>query len=474
MTTMNEIQSRIGNVFQRQLAHCQTIRNTTFRERNSKLKSIEIWLMDHQTEIQKAMDSDYSKPASEVDLTEIWAAVNEIRHVRRSLKSWMRSKKVAPTLALATAEAWSQYEPKGVVLIITPWNFPFSLTISPLVCAIAAGNCAMIKPSELTSHSAALMAQMVSDLFEDNEVALFEGDATVAEALLDKPFHHIFFTGSPKIGSIVMGKAAKHLSTVTLELGGKSPTIVDETANLKDAAQKISWGKFLNCGQICLAPDYVLVQESVKEKLLEQVREISAKQFGGNNGSLQSSEDYSRIVNKRHYERLSTLLEETTTAGDKVYMGGETDAESDFIAPTVLTDVTAESPVMSEEIFGPILPVISFNKITEAADFINDHPKPLGLYIFSKKRKNIDYILNNTSAGGTSINDTILHYMQLNLPFGGINNSGFGRTHGEAGFKAFSNQRSVMKQSRLSPMKLLYPPYTGRVKRLIRLLLKYI
>ena len=375
---------------------------------------------------------------------------------------------------MATAEAWIQYEPKGVVLIITPWNFPFNLTISPLISAIAAGNCSVIKPSELTPHSSKVIADMVNDLFEKKEVALFEGDANVAEALLDEPFHHIFFTGSPKIGSSVMEKAAKHLSTVTLELGGKSPTIVDETANLKDAAQKISWGKFLNCGQICLAPDYVLVQKSVKEKLLDEIKNISIKQFASGNGSVKDSHNYARIVNKKHFNRLNSLLNETTSFGDKIYMGGNTDVETNFIEPTVLTDVTSDSPVMSEEIFGPILPVITFENIDQVVKAINNKPKPLGLYIFSSNRKNIDFILNNTSAGGTSINDTILHYMHLNLPFGGINNSGFGRTHGEAGFKAFSNQRSILKQSRISPMKLLYPPYTNGVKRMIKLLMKYI
>ena len=282
-----------------------------------------------------------------------------------------------------------------------------------------------------------------------------------------------FFTGSPKIGKIVMEKAAKHLSTVTLELGGKSPTIVDKTANIKDAAKKISWGKFLNCGQICLAPDYLLVHESVKEKLLLNLKTVSSKQFGGESGSSKESKDYSRIVNNKHYSRLNGLIKKSTLEGAQLFMGGDSDSESNYIAPTILTDIDNNSPIMSEEIFGPILPVITFKELKEATDFINKQPKPLGLYIFSKKSKNIDFILDNTSAGGTCINDTILHYMHLNLPFGGINTSGFGRTRGFAGFQAFSNQRSVMKQSPLSPMKLLYPPYTKKVKRFIKLALKY-
>ena len=470
---MSEIESKINQIFNAQLVNRQPVKETTYRQRAAKLKSIETWLLNHREEIQEAMLADYSKPSSEVDLTEIWACVTEIRHIRRQLKKWMRPKKVPPTLTMAATDAWIQNEPKGVVLIIAPWNFPFNLTIGPLVCAIASGNCAIVKPSELTPNSSKLMSRMASGLFEENEVSFIEGDGSVAEALLEKPFHHIFFTGSPKVGSIVMGKAAKNLSSVTLELGGKSPTIVDETANLKDAANKISWGKFLNCGQICLAPDYLLVHESVKEKLLLNLKIISLKQFGGDNGSSQDSKDYSRIVNNKHYSRLIGLIEKSKSGGAQLFMGGESDSTSNYIAPTILTDIGKDSPIMTEEIFGPILPVITFKELSEATDFINEQPKPLGLYIFSKRTKNIDFILDNTSAGGTCINDTILHYMHLNLPFGGVNTSGFGRTRGFAGFQAFSNQRSVMKQSRISPMKLLYPPYTPRVKWFIKLVLKY-
>ena len=470
---MSEIESKINDIFNAQLLNRQIVRETTYRQRSAKLKLIETWLINHRKDIQQAMLADYSKPSSEVDLTEIWTCVTEIRHIRRQLKKWMRPKKVPPTLTMAATDAWIQNEPKGVVLIIAPWNFPFNLTIGPLVCAIASGNCAIVKPSELTPNSSNLMSKMASELFEDKEVSFIEGDGSVAEFLLDKSFHHIFFTGSPKIGKIVMEKAAKHLSTVTLELGGKSPTIVDKTANIKDAAKKISWGKFLNCGQICLAPDYLLVHESVKEKLLLNLKTVSLKQFGGDNGSSKESKDYSRIVNNKHYSRLNGLIKKSTLEGAQLFMGGESDSASNYIAPTILTDIDNNSPIMSEEIFGPILPVITFKELKEATDFINKQPKPLGLYIFSKKSKNIDFILDNTSAGGTCINDTILHYMHLNLPFGGINTSGFGRTRGFAGFQAFSNQRSVMKQSPLSPMKLLYPPYTKKVKRFIKLALKY-
>ena len=471
---MNNIQSDIQKVFQTQVANQHSIRNTSYKERNLKLKKIEDWLIDHKDPIREAMHKDFHKPSAEVDLTEIWSVVNEIRHIRRRLKQWMKPEHVQPTLPFVATKAWIQYEPKGVALIITPWNFPFNVSISPLVSAIASGNCAILKPSELTPCSAKVISQMVSELFSQNEVATFEGGPEVADELLDLPFNHIFFTGGPKIGSIVMEKAAKNLSSVTLELGGKSPTIVDKTANLKDAARKIAWGKFSNCGQTCLAPDYVLVHRSVKDELLINIKDASRKLFQGSKDSVMDSKDYARIVNSKHYDRLSGLINKAKESGDTLYMGGATDPNSDYIEPTVFTDLNDTSPLMQEEIFGPILPILVFDSLEEAVAKINSMPKPLGLYIFSRTKKNIDYILNTTSAGGTSINDTVLHYIHLNLPFGGINNSGFGRTHGHSGFKAFSNHRSVLKQSSLSPLKLLYPPYTSRVKRLIKLLIKYI
>ncbi len=468
---MNE---KIDQIFTTQSSHRFFVGNTSAKERKEKLRRMQRWLMEHKREIQQAMYSDFKKPSPEVDLSEIWALVTEIRHTRKHLKQWMRAKKVPPTLAMATTEAWIQTEPKGVVLIIAPWNFPFNLTLSPLISAIAAGNCAVIKPSELTPNSSALMGKMIQELFDENEVALIEGDATVAEALLNKQFHHIFFTGSPKIGSIVMERAAKNLSTVTLELGGKSPTIIDESANIKDAAKKIAWGKFLNCGQICLAPDYVLIQEKIKDKFLSALRSEVDRQFNKDMGSVQSSPDYARIVNSRHFERLKHVLDKSIESGATVVMGGEIDASENYIAPTVLTNISEESPIMSEEIFGPLLPIIPYGDLTKAVQFVNSKPKPLGLYIFSNRKKNINRILKETSAGGTSINDVIMHYMHLNLPFGGVNTSGFGRSHGYAGYLAFSNERAVMKQSRFSPMKLLYPPYTPRVKRLINMVLKYL
>ncbi len=471
---MNDIQQHIDRIFQAQIVNHRVVGKSTAMERISKLKDLQNWIIDNREEIRQAVHQDFSKPAAEVDLSEIWVLVTEIRHVCRHLKKWMRPKKVKPTLAVFPAKGWIQYEPKGVTLIIAPWNFPFNLTISPLISALAAGNCAVIKPSELTPNSSSLMEKMVKELFEEKEVALFQGDKDVAEILLGKPFHHIFFTGSTRVGRIVMTAAAKHLASVTLELGGKSPTIVDESADLEDAADKITWGKFLNSGQICLAPDYLLVQESVAEKFITFLQKSIAKKFGKEPQDIQVTPDFARVVNKNHYQRLSSLMDAAIEAGASIDTGGEKDEKSRYIAPTIFTNVQADSPLMEEEIFGPLLPIMTFRSLEEVINLINSKPKPLGIYLFSQNQKNIKQILSNTSAGGTAINDVLTQFLHMNLPFGGVNASGFGKTHGIYGFKAFSNERAVLKNIRRSPLKVLYPPYTPRVQKLIDLVLKYL
>lgn len=471
-TPESALQERIDHTFKRQLNHHRQVGLSTVQERRAKLKRLLDWLLEHREEIQAAMAADYAKPPFEVDLSEIWVVVSEIRHIRRRLKQWMKPRKVAPTLPLLTAEAWIQYEPKGVVLIISPWNLPFNLTLSPLISAIAAGNCAIVKPSELTPHSAALMETMVTELFPEEEIVLFQGGRDVAEALLAKPFHHIFFTGSPEIGKKVMAAAARHLSTVTLELGGKSPTIVDKSANLKMAADKIAWGKYFNCGQVCLAPDYLLVEAAVVEPFLNYLKAAVRQKFSGG-GDFKDSGDYGRIVNRQHHQRLTDVLNKTLDQGAELVLGGAADQDQAYLEPTIVGAVTADSPIMETEIFGPILPVLTYESLDEALDLINRKPKPLGLYIFSRNRKNIKRILAETSAGGTSINEVVLHYFQLNLPFGGINYSGFGKSHGEFGFKVFSNERAVLKNVEHSPLKILHPPYTPFVKKVIDWVLKY-
>lgn len=438
----------IDRIFSRQQARRPEIAATTARERVATIRRLHDAVLGRRAEIQKALFDDYRKPAEEVDLSEIFPVVSEARHAMRHLKSWMRPRRVAAPLPLLGTRSRIVYEPKGVALIISPWNFPINLTFGPLVAAIAAGNCVILKPSEMTPHASACMRQIVNDLFDESEVAIIEGDAAVAEALLKKKFDHIFFTGSPAVGKIVMRAAAEHLTSVTLELGGKSPVIVDRTADLDEAAKKIAWGKSLNSGQVCIAPDYVLVDETVRAPFLEKLR-------AGANG------DSGLLVNDRHAARIRRLSDGATAEGRKVPM-------------TIMENVAGDAPAMREEIFGPLLPVISYRDLSEALQIVNERERPLVLYLFSRERRVIDRVLAQTRAGGTVVNDTLIHFYQLNLPFGGVGESGFGKGHGRFGFEAFSNARGVLEQpTRFSIIQLLYPPYTAFKRKIIDLTLRY-
>lgn len=464
---------RIDRIFALQQANRYAISNTTAKERIAKLKALLKLIYRRRLDIHAAHYADFKKPSAEVDLSEIFVVTSEIKHAIRRLKKWMKPKKVRPTLPTFTTSARIRYEAKGVVLIISPWNFPFNLTFAPMVSAIAAGNCMMVKPSEYSSHTARLMKEIAAELFPENEVAFFEGDKEVAAELLKKPFDHIFFTGSPQVGKIVMEAAAKNLSTVTLELGGKSPVIVDETAYIPDAAIKIAWGKFLNNGQACISPDHLFVQESIRERFIEALRANVKRYYGESEEMRRQSPDYARIISDRHHSRLAELISEAVESGAKVETGGKSDPGDRYIAPTILSSVTPEMTLMKEEIFGPILPVISFRELDDVIRFINSGEKPLALYIFSRKRKNIKRILSRTSAGGTCINDVMIQFLHENLPFGGVNNSGFGNSHGFYGFRAFSHERAVLKHNRFAVLKLLLPPYTRTVQKMYELMVRY-
>lgn len=452
---MHPSTERIERIYEAQQRNRAAVGNTTAAQRAGKLRRLERAVLERRDEIRAAMWADYRKPAAEVDLSEIYPVVSEARHAIRHLRRWMKPRRVGARLALFGSRSTVVYEPKGVVLIVAPWNFPFNLTLGPLVSAIAAGNCAMLKPSELAPESAACMKRIVGDLFAENEVAVIEGDAAVAEELLRKKFNHIFFTGSPAVGRKVMKAAAEHLASVTLELGGKSPAIVDATANVAEAAKKIAWGKFFNCGQVCIAPDYVLVHERVRDEFLARLRE-QLRAFG--------DEARGWMVNERHASRVKRLLELSTQHGASVFLGGA--AEGRIVAPTVLTDVAPDAPVMQEEIFGPILPVLAYRSLDDAFAVVNAKEHPLVLYIFSRDRKIAREIVRHTRAGGTAINHTMIHFYQLELPFGGVGNSGVGKSHGFAGFEAFSNARGVLDQRlRFSPIELVFPPYGGKWKK---------
>jgi aldehyde dehydrogenase (NAD+) len=450
----------IERVYAKQQSYRATVAATTARERMDKLRRLHQAVLARSGEIRQALWDDYGKPAPEVDLSEIYPVVGEARHAIRHLRRWMKPHRVPAPLALLGSRSEIVYQPKGVVLIISPWNFPITLTLGPLISAIAAGNCVMVKPSEMTPHSSACMKRILAELFDEQEVAVIEGDAAVAEALLRRKFDHIFFTGSTAVGKIVMRAAAEHLTPVTLELGGKSPAIVDGTADLRSAAKRIAWGKFTNQGQICIAPDYVLVDRSVHAQFVDLLREVIEVESG-------------LLVNDRHAGRVRRLLDDAVQRGAKVSISGR--GEGREMSPTVLEDVPTDATVLQEEIFGPILPVVPYDNLGSALDDLDQREHPLVLYLFSRSREVINNVLLRTRAGGTVINNTLIHFFQINLPFGGVGASGMGKAHGFFGFQSFSNARAVLEQrSRVSPIEFLYPPYTRWKKKLIEFTVRYL
>ncbi|MGI4740952.1 MAG: aldehyde dehydrogenase family protein [Janthinobacterium lividum] len=466
------------NLFQPQFdalrAQAPALRREDATARRARLHQLADWLTAHRADIQQALHQDFRKPPAETDLTEIWPLLTEIKHTSRHLKKWLAPQVVPTPMALLGTKSWVQAEPKGVVLIIAPWNYPFYLALDPLVSAIAAGNAVVIKPAEQTPATSALLRQLVEELFPANEVLVLEGGKDVATELLRLPWNHIFFTGSPQIGKLVMHAAAEHLSSVTLELGGKSPAIVDATANLRDAAEKIVWGKFINAGQTCVAPDYVLVQASAQAGLVAELQTAIQKYYNPEGEGIRQSESFARIVNEHHFARLAGLLEDAQTRGATV-LGGEIDEHQCYLGPTILTEVPASAALLQDEIFGPLLPILPFETLPEAADYVNARLPPLAQYVFTTSPKNQRYLLDSIAAGGAAVNETIIQLAHPELPFGGVGNSGLGKAHGYAGFLAFSNEKAVLQQRiGRTGIKTMYPPYTSRVKQLIGWLLRYL
>ncbi len=465
--------AEIERVFSMQQAHRQAVRNTTAAQRIKKLKDLRTYLMAQRPAFEEALWADYQKPKAEVTLSEILPVLTEIKHAIKHLKRWMKPQKVKTPITLWGTSTQVRYEPKGVALIISPWNYPVNLALMPLVSAIAAGNTAIIKPSEYTPHTARLLKAFLGECFDEREVAVFEGDHRVAQALLHHPFDHIFFTGSPAVGKIIQVAAAQHLASTTLELGGKSPTIVDETANIEEAASKIAIGKGTNAGQTCIAPDYLYVHETKHEALVAALKQKLAAHYGAPKADAAAT-DLSRLIHDRHHQRMVQVVTQAQAEGAKVVAGGVYDAERRYFAPTLLTGVQPDHQIMKEEIFGPILPVLPYRALDDVLAVINRIEKPLTMYMFSNSKSNIERVLGRTSAGSTVINDTLIHYIHPELPFGGVNNSGIGKSHGRAGFLAFSNERPVLKQHLKRPIiSLLYPPFTDKVHRLTEMVLRW-
>lgn len=462
------LESQIEHVFHLQKSAFKRQAPPSRERRADRLKRLRSLLMKRRADVQAALYADFRKAPEEVDATEISALKAEINHVLSNLKEWMAPHAVPTPSTLTGTSSAVRYEPKGVVLILSPWNYPVSLTFMPLVSALAAGNRAILKPSEFTPNATALMAEMVEQLFDEREVALFAGDKDVAQALFAQPFDHFYFTGSPGVGKIVMKAAAEHLASVTLELGGKSPALVDATADVEDAARKIAWGKFTNTGQTCIAPDYVLVDEQQEAAFVYALRRQLRAFYGATEEERKRSPDYARLVSDKHFAHVQGLLEDAREKGARVAEGGQTDASERYVSPTLLTDVPEGARVLEEEIFGPLLPVLPFDTLDEAVSAINARPNPLALYHFSESDGNVEYVLDRTTAGGTCVNDVLLHYLNPGLPFGGAGHSGVGRAHGFRGFQELSNERGVLRRSYGSSlMSWIYPPYDATARRLI-------
>ena len=464
------------SLFQRQKANIAKIKTTSAEVRIAKLKSLKLALEERIGELYSALEKDLRKAPIEADLTEVYPAFVEIEFAISNLKRWMKPDRVKTPLSLIGSKSEIRYEPKGVILIIGPWNYPLQLMIVPLVSAIAAGNTVILKPSEICFHTSRFLMSLISQLFDESEVACIEGDAAVSQALLKLPFDHIFFTGSPRVGKIVMAAASSNLTSVTLELGGKSPVIIEKSADLRLAAKRIVWGKFINAGQTCVAPDFVLVPEENMSEFIEEAKTVIQKFYGLNEEDRAKSPDLARVIDHAHYLRLKSLVNEAVLAGAKIEIGGIFRDEEKYIAPTLLTRIPNHQSqglaIMQEEIFGPVLPVISYKSLGDVYDLLKE--KPLALYIFSRNKKMIEDILAHTTAGGTAVNNTILQLANPNLPFGGLGTSGSGNYHGFFGFKAFSHERAVYIQGPLFFFQALYPVYTENIKKVVRLLLKYL
>ena len=430
--------------------------------RKAQLRGLIRMFEEHADELERALAEDLGRPPLEAHAADLGITVTEIKFLLKHLDSWARPEKRRLPLTSLPGKARVVSEPLGVAFVIAPWNYPIQLLISPMAAAIAAGNAVVGKPSELSPACSAAIARLVPQYVDDDAIAIVEGAVPETTALLEQKWDHIFFTGSTRVGGVVMEAAAKHLTPVVLELGGKSPTIVTADADLDVAAHRIMWGKFLNAGQTCIAPDYVLVERSVQDALVDKMADTLREYYGA---TPQHSDSLSRIVSDRHLQRLKGLIE---SSGGTVVVGGESDDAERYLAPTLVVDPDLDAPIMQEEIFGPVLPIVAVDHLSEALDFINDRPKPLALYLFSESDAAAERVQSETSSGGVCVNHTLLHITPSTVPFGGVGPSGMGAYHGKAGFDAFSHHKTVMTKPTRPDPKLLYPPYTNLKEKIIR------
>lgn len=440
----------------------------TAADRKAKLKQLRTAILAHEQDIKEALYKDLHKCSTEAFIAEIYPLLSEIQLFQSNLNAWLRPKKVANNLVFTGSDAKLLLEPKGKCLIISPWNYPFQLSLLHLIACVAAGNTAIIKPSEFTPHASAVLKTIIEEVFEPGHVAVVEGDVDVSTFLLSLPFDHIHFTGSTKVGKVVMTAAAQHLSSCTLELGGKSPVVIDDKINLKYIAKKIVFGKFINLGQTCIAPDYVLVPTNRKDDFVQAMKEAMDNAFGED---VQQNKDLGRMVNIGHHQRVVDLLKQAREQAAIVVHGGEYDVSDLYIDPTLVVDVPLESDLMQEEIFGPLLPIVTFDKVADAIAIIKARPKPLAFYLFTHQAKWVDYFIENTSSGALVINEIMVHILHPNLPFGGVNHSGHGQSTGYFGLKDFSHEKPILKaNSIVSPTKMMGFPYDEKLENWLKIL----
>lgn len=455
---MNEIKMILDK--QREYYATGITREVSFRMQ--QLQKLDKVIRKYEADILEALRKDLNKSEFEGYMTEVGMIYDELKFMKKHLTQWVKPQRVRTPLTNYKSTSRIYYEPYGVVLILSPWNYPFMLAMAPLIGAIAAGNCAIVKPSEYAKNVSVLISDILKEAFEPSYILTVLGDSEVGRSLLEEKFDYIFFTGSVTVGRKVMEAASRHLTPVSLELGGKSPCIVDDTANLELAAKRIVWGKFLNAGQTCVAPDYLLVHSKVKDRLIDYMKEYIKQFYGEEPGT---NTEFPKIINEKHFHRLLGLLE-----GNSVVIGGRSYPETHQIEPTILDGIGWDSTIMKEEIFGPILPILEFTELTEIVSVITQHPKPLALYYFTRDRERERYVLKNTSYGGGCINDTIVHLASSYLPFGGVGESGMGGYHGKASFDTFSHRKSVLKKSNHVDIPLRYPPYKNRINILKKVL----
>ncbi|CAM4426742.1 aldehyde dehydrogenase family protein [Deinococcus marmoris] len=464
-TTPQPSETELKALFQTQQDWRWRAAQTGVAERQAVLRRLHDAIKASRVALADAMALDLGKSRAESELTEIHPVLEELQFIIRCLPRWMAPRKIATPLMLAGAQSEVRFQARGVTLILSPWNYPVNLALSPLIASLAAGNTVILKPSEKAPHTSRALKELLEGVFEPRLVAVVEGDGAAAHTLTTLPFDHIFFTGSGAVGRKVMAAAAENLSSVTLELGGKSPALLHPSADLKTAAERVAWGKLLNAGQTCVAPDYVLLPADMRDAFVLELDAVIARRYGDRMWQ-RAGPDYGRMVDTASVERLQKLTEGSVGQGARVALGGDFDPEARFISPTVVTDVTPDMPLMGGELFGPVLPVLTYDTFEDALALIRRLDPPLALYLFAEDEAAIEQVKHETTSGGMVVGGTVIHLINPHLPFGGVGSSGMGNYHGEHGFRTFSHERAILREPKPSPVRLMYPPYGRPLPRL--------